>query len=98
LEGDSIITAVGTTEHVPIMVVPVVAAVTVMLLGGSLGACHPSQSYGRHARPRLPYDWHGADRERFRRAYGTRSYLHSHASSVLVESLNMLSLLVKEAP
>ncbi len=54
---DSIITAVGMTPHLPIMVVAVVVAVTVMLVR-SQPACefHREKSDDRHAGPGLPPD------------------------------------------
>jgi hypothetical protein len=91
---DSIITAVGMTDHLPIMVIAVIVAVR--------SCCWPptrwptsstQQPDRRHAGAGLPADdRHGADRRRLRGFHVPKGYIYAAmAFSALVEGLNMLA-------
>ena len=76
---DSIITAVGMTEHLAIMYIAVIVAITVMLVASGPVAAFIEKPNDRHACPRLsPDDRDDADRRRlwFPRSQGI--YLCSH--------------------
>jgi hypothetical protein len=76
---DSIITAVGMTEHLPIMIIAVVVSVLVMLLAADPGQVHQRQPDGGDAGPGLPdHDRHDADRRRLRRPRTERLRLRRH--------------------
>ena len=65
---DSIITAVGMTDHLAIMYIAVIVAITVMLVAATpLAELHREEPDDRHAGARLPADdRHHADRRRLR--------------------------------
>ncbi len=77
---DSILTAVGMTDHLPIMVAAVLIAVTVMLLAADpLANFINRQPDGRHAGPGFPADdRHGTDRRSLRHARAQGLHLHGH--------------------
>jgi len=89
---DSIITAVGMTEHLPIMIIAVVVSVLVMLL-----AAEPLAKF-INDNPTvvmlawlLDHDRHDPDRRRLR-AHVPKGYVYAAmAFSAAIESLNMLA-------
>ena len=77
---DSIITAVGMTDDIPIMIAAVVIAVGLMLLAADpLAALHQQESDHRHAGAGLPADdRHDADRRRRGREGAQGLHLRRH--------------------
>jgi hypothetical protein len=76
---DSILTAVGMTDHVPIMVIAVVFAVGDAAGRRPAGRIHRQEPDRGHAGPGLPADdRRGADRRRLRRACAQGLHLCRH--------------------